>query len=61
MVVEWDVTDGADVNEALDRLRPDDAALVFNKVDVGRYARFETDGIDRLRRGRRGRAMADAA
>lgn len=52
VVVEWDATDGAEVVEALDRLRPDNATLVFNKVDVGRYARFEPSGIDRLRRGR---------
>ncbi len=61
MVIEWDATDGAEVAEALDRLKPDQAALVFNKVDVRRYARYETEGIGRLRRGRGARAMADAA
>lgn len=52
VVVEWDATDGADLVEALDRLRPDDVTLVFNKVEVRRYARYEPSGIERLRRTR---------
>ena len=42
VVVEWDATPGADIVAALDRLRPDDVTLVFNKVDPTRYARYET-------------------
>ena len=61
MVVEWDSTAGTEIIEALDRLKPDDATLVFNKVDVRRYAGYETDGIQRLRRGRGLRPAADAA
>ncbi len=61
MVVEWDATESAEVAEALERLRPADAAVVLNKVDVARYARYETEGVDRLRRGRTVRAVAEAA
>ncbi len=61
MVIEWDSTDSAEVSKALDRLRPDYAALVFNKVNLDRYAGYETDGIERLRRGRASRLVANVA
>ena len=41
LVVEWDATDQSFVPYALDRLHPKSAAIVFNKVDLGRYALFE--------------------
>lgn len=41
LVVEWNKTSPAQVTEALERLDPAEAALVFNKVDVGRLKLFD--------------------
>jgi uncharacterized protein involved in exopolysaccharide biosynthesis len=47
-VVEWDKTSAANVTESLERLNPEAAAIVFNKVDVKRFKLFDPAGSRRL-------------
>ena len=49
-VAEWDKTSSTDVGDALECLDVDEAALVFNKVDVARFRLFEPERSQRIER-----------
>ncbi|MGA2795265.1 MAG: hypothetical protein ABSE69_17410 [Roseiarcus sp.] len=44
MIVEWNKTDAARVAEAIEGLDPEKVSIIFNKVDLVRYARFAPVG-----------------